>query len=489
MSIALLTKLSNCFIDQREYLWIISLLMISSNLFQGTAQEITFGGRHEQTTLVYPPFRHAPVHKATGVHLLAFMALIGRTDIRPDNPQGIAVTRLKSTDDPQNRNDDDDLTAYGINSGQNLIIFNSSIQSLDVYEGKGRLQKLKAPRGIACTSAGDVYVTDTGNHRIVRLHNPGTHLVFVDAYGKKGSKPGEFKHPRGIAVGPAGRVYVADTENDRVQVFDKNMRFLFTIGTASDTARPEETVYRPDALAIAGADDEPLFTPEQFLIIIDLNNTRIRKFTVDGKFISGILSNDYGYPKAFLTGAAIDFYGNVWVTDAFHHCVHKFDKNLRYITSFGRVGENDNQFLEPRSIAIWKPLGQVFVVDKNSAQYFHIGTDILDPVITMKDSLIVFDFTLTEHSRVTATIRDEADRTVATLCSNRRLSLGRQQLTWNRTKDPPRLRRPADSLHSATKQDSTTTLPSGLYSIRWDARTTYRYSRYFTKTLEIDFAY
>lgn len=482
--------LSNCFFVRYFLFWLmIWTPVIQSNFFNIHAQEITLGGRHEETTLVYPPFRHAPVHKATGVHLLAFMALIGRTDIRPDNPQGIAVTRLKATDDPQNRNDDDDLTAYGINSGQNLIIFNSSIQSLDVYEGKGRLQRLNAPRGIACTSAGDVYVTDTDNHRIVRLHNPGTHLAFVDAHGKKGSKPGEFKHPHGIAVGPAGRVYVADTENDRIQVFDRDMRYQFTIGAASDTSRPEETVYRPDALAIAGADDEPLFIPEQFLIAVDLNNTRIRKFTVDGKFISGILSNDYGYPKAFLTGAAIDYYGNVWVTDAFHHCVHKFDKDLRYITSFGRVGENDNQFLEPRSIAIWKPMGQVFIVDKLSAQYFHIGTDILEPAITMKDSTIFFDFTLTEHSRVTVTIRDETDRIIATLCLNRLFPLGRHQLTWNRMKDPPKLRQPLDSLQSSIARDSTVTLPSGLYSIRWEARTTYRYSRYFTKTLEIDFAF
>jgi hypothetical protein len=134
-------------------------------------------------------------------------------------------------------------------------------------------------------------------------------------------------------------------------------------------------------------------------------------------------------------------------------------------------------------------MGQVFVVDKLSAQYFHIGTDILEPAITMKDSTIFFDFTLTEHSRVTVTIRDETDRVIATLCSNRLFPLGRHQLTWNRMKDPPKLRRPLDSLQSSIARDSTVTLPSGLYSIRWEARTTYRYSRYFTKTLEIDFAF
>lgn len=462
-------------------------VLLSAFPVASRGQEITTGGRHENTTLVYPPFRHAPVHKATRVHLLAFMALIGRTDIAPDDPQGIAVTRLTATDDPDNRNDDDDLTAYGLNSGQNCLIFNSSIQSLDVFEGKGRQQKLKKPRGIAATPGGDIYVTDTGNHRIIRLRNPGNYVEFVGAVGKKGSAKNQLDSPSGIAVGPRGYVYVCDTENNRVQIFDRDLNYVAQFGIPSQTTSHEELFFRPDGIAITGADGEQTYSGESFAVVIDLNNSRVRKFTLNGQFVAGILANDYGYPQAFLTSVAVDYFGNVWVTDTFHHCVHKFDSNLRYITTFGHVGEGENEFLEPRSIAIWKPHGQVFVIDKISAQYFHIGTDILEPRISLADSSIQIDFLLTEHSRLTATILDENDQTIATLCSNKLLPIGRHTLTWDRT--PPGKKFARTDSTAVDSAAVVSLMPSGLYSIRFQARTTYRYSRYFTKTLQIDFAY
>ncbi|MBL7958755.1 NHL repeat-containing protein [bacterium] len=464
---------------------------------------------HEATTLVYPPSRHAPLHKATAVHLFAFMALIGRTDVTPDDPQGLAATRLKSTDDPKNRNDDDDLTVYGVNSGQNNIIFNSSMQSIDIYEGKGPKQKLRKPRGIACNSYGDVYIADSGNNRIVKLFNPGSYLTFVDAFGKKGTKPGEFNEPRGIALGTEGRIFITDTGNDRIQVFDKNMGFLYALGDKNDSTGLAVSMVRPDGIAFADPTEYSLFFREEFMVVIDLNNTRIRKLTPDGRFIGGVNSTDYGYQQVFLTSVAVDFYSNIWVTDMFNHCVHKFDRHLNYITRFGNIGDGDNQFFEPRGIAIGRNYGQVFINDKKSAQYFHIGTDILDLNISLQDSSVRFDFLLTEHSKITARIFDEKDNPIGLLCLNKSFSIGKNSILWNRQLGqgmvggifPNELlkRRLADDSSSIMKQgapkDSGTTAissskaQSGLYRIRIEAKTNYIYNRYFTKQVEVEFAF
>ncbi len=462
------------------------------------AQEKEFGKMHEATTLVYPPARHAPIHKATALHLFAFMALIGRTDVVPSDPQALAVTRLKSTDDPLNRMDDDDLTVYGVNAGQNNIIFNSSMQSLDVYEGRGPRQRLKRPRGIACNADGDVYVADTGHDRIVRLHNPGNYLAFVDAYGKSGKKTGEFDEPSAVALAGDGTLYVADTGNDRIQVFDRSMQFLYVIPGKTDSLGTSGPLFRPAALALSDRAEHDLFYRESFLMVVDLNNSRLLKLTTDGRFVAGANSADYGYPKVYLTSVALDYYGNVWATDLLNHCVHKFDRNLRYITSFGTVGEGDNEFLEPRAIGIWKKLGQVFIVDKISAQYFHIGTDILDVNVSQQDSAIRFDFALTERSKVLVTVLDEDDRPVAQLATNRILDMGRHVFLWNRMPTVERVKRSrkstggtsdsaaapfADSVRSELR------LPSGLYRLRIEARTTYTFSRYFTKRAEVEFAF
>jgi tripartite motif-containing protein 71 len=71
------------------------------------------------------------------------------------------------------------------------------------------------PAGIAVDAAGNVLVSEYGNHRIQKFTADGTPLA---QWGSYGTAPGQFAHPRGIAVASTGEVYVADTNNLRVQV-------------------------------------------------------------------------------------------------------------------------------------------------------------------------------------------------------------------------------------------------------------------------------
>ncbi|HMV26326.1 MAG TPA: NHL repeat-containing protein [bacterium] len=465
----------------------------SQDLAENTKPRI----RKSETLLVYPPANHAPIHKATAVHLFAFMALIGRSDITPSDPRGLAVTRLKSTDDPDNRNDDDDLTAYGVNSGQNNIIFNSSMQGLDVYEGKGPQQKLKRPRGIACNSDGDVYIADTGNNRLVKLKNPGGYLLFVKASGKKGNKSGEYDEPRGVAVDQKNQVYVTDYKNDRIQVLDSNLIPCQIWGNATD-ASGTLSLYRPDAIAASDGSDPDNFTQDHFLIVVDMDGTRIQKLGFDGHFQMGVVSSEYGFDKVNLTSVAIDGFNNVWVTDAENHAIHKFDRDLRYMGTFGSPGDGENQFIEPRAIAIGKKFGQVFIADKISAQYYHIGTDIQNLNVAIKDSQLVFSFYLPETSRLTARIVDEKGKLVATLARNSMTSPGIKMLQWNRAyksnsplRDILQFREQNRSDSTQGKQPAMTEqlAPSGIYKIEIEAKSTYIYNRYFTAKRALEFAF
>ena len=72
------------------------------------------------------------------------------------------------------------------------------------------------PRGIAIDSAGNVYIADTGNKRIVVTDEQGKYLY---QWGYAGSELGAFNEPTGVAIDGQGNVYVADTWNGRVQVF------------------------------------------------------------------------------------------------------------------------------------------------------------------------------------------------------------------------------------------------------------------------------
>jgi sugar lactone lactonase YvrE len=96
---------------------------------------------------------------------------------------------------------------YDTNSGAELTRWGS------YGSGPGQFN---SPQGVAVDSAGNVYVTDTYNHRVEVFDNNG---AFLMQWGDYGIAPGQFYRPMGIGVGPDGKIYVGDTWNGRVQIF------------------------------------------------------------------------------------------------------------------------------------------------------------------------------------------------------------------------------------------------------------------------------
>lgn len=75
------------------------------------------------------------------------------------------------------------------------------------------------PRSVAVDSAGNVYIADTGNRRIVVTDTEGNYRY---QWGYEGAGAGQFNEPIGVAVDGLGNVYVADSWNGRIQVFSKS---------------------------------------------------------------------------------------------------------------------------------------------------------------------------------------------------------------------------------------------------------------------------
>ncbi|WP_455388245.1 6-bladed beta-propeller [Petrachloros mirabilis] len=76
--------------------------------------------------------------------------------------------------------------------------------------------QLRSPWGVAVDSAGDVFVTDAGNHRIEKFDKEGN---FITQWGGYGNGDGQFNFPYGIAVDAKGSVFAVDSGNTRVQQF------------------------------------------------------------------------------------------------------------------------------------------------------------------------------------------------------------------------------------------------------------------------------
>jgi DNA-binding beta-propeller fold protein YncE len=82
---------------------------------------------------------------------------------------------------------------------------------------------LFGPRGIATAPDGTVWVTDTGNKRLIAFD---AGLGKLQTLGHLGSGPEEFSDPVGIVVSRAGAIYVADAGNQRIQMLDKTGRYI-----------------------------------------------------------------------------------------------------------------------------------------------------------------------------------------------------------------------------------------------------------------------
>jgi DNA-binding beta-propeller fold protein YncE len=132
---------------------------------------------------------------------------------------------------------------YGIagDSQGNVYVADLYNGGISVHDNKGKFIKYfaeKNPRENLIDTPGGlriyndkVYVTDIRKSRVYVFDLAGKKLLEI---GKMGTKPGEFRAPNAVTVDKEGNIYVVDTGNHRVQVFDKNGKFLRIINGSQD---------------------------------------------------------------------------------------------------------------------------------------------------------------------------------------------------------------------------------------------------------------
>ena len=286
------------------------------------------------------------------------------TLVRFDDPWGIVVAA--------------DGTRYVADAGDNNLIRriapDGTVSTLaggreGFADGSGATAAFHTPSALALDGDGNLYVADTGNHAIRKVTPQGVVSTLAGG-GGPGFRDGParqalFNGPIGVAVDGAGRVYVADTYNDRIRVIGREGQVStlaggdrpgFQDGTGDQARFDTPTAVAVDATGVAWVADlgndairrigpkggvstlplqpdldtqagprRPLalaLTHDGHLYVGELSTGRVMQVMRDGRWraLAGHLP---GQRFSRTAGLAVDAAGDVYLTDAGSHRVHR----------------------------------------------------------------------------------------------------------------------------------------------------------------------
>ena len=231
------------------------------------------------------------------------------------------------------------------------------------------------PGGIAVDPQGNVYVADTWNHRMQKFDRDGKFIRqwggFInlgDAAANAAEGQTKFFGPRGVAVDKQGNIYVTDTGNRRVMEYDGNGTFIRQFGQGLTPALVSVPNNGPNQL------NEPIgvaVDAQGNVYVADTNNRRIVKFDKSGQAVTNWAVNAFApgpYNEPFM---AMGPDGNLYVSDPTGQQVLKYDPTGKELGS--KKAQGTSTLSRPTGLTVL-PDGTVYVVDTDKAGVVKLGT-------------------------------------------------------------------------------------------------------------------
>ena len=136
--------------------------------------------------------------------------------------KGAALNQL---DGPRQIFVDADRSVYVSDSGNHRVMkwTRGAREGVVVAGGHGQgdsLAQLYWCSGIFVDQMGSVYIVDQGNHRVMRWTKDAKEGEVVAGGNGRGSQNNQFDQPSSVSLDDQGNLYVVDLENHRVQRFD-----------------------------------------------------------------------------------------------------------------------------------------------------------------------------------------------------------------------------------------------------------------------------
>ena len=204
------------------------------------------------------------------------------------------------------------------------------------------------------STATHYYIVDPGRYSIFGV-NRATSAVDYTAGGTRGSGADELGAARALAADSAGNVWVADTPNNRIVRYDstlKNPKIFGSKGTGNGQFTAIYGIADGPGIGAGGAAAEVIYT---------IDASRIQKFTTGGTWLQTKTDATLNQPRQIEVNKVN---GDVYVVNARNKQVVVYDKNLNERYRFGSVGTGNGQFMgDPRGITVSHDGKIVFVTD------------------------------------------------------------------------------------------------------------------------------
>ncbi|MBY0010852.1 SMP-30/gluconolactonase/LRE family protein [Paenibacillus typhae] len=221
--------------------------------------------------------------------------------------------------------------------------------------GTAASASFRGPLGLTLGADDDLYISDTGNHRIQRLRSnqistyagPSSSILRdasgqpLGAYLDENTGSSLFNAPAGMAYGPDGNLYIADSGSHAIRKVTSAGMVVTLAGNgklgSADGKGKTATFYHPEGIAV---------TDSGIVYVADTLNHLIRKINPDGTTVTlnassarvverypGVVVPSGSYKDGKLatalfnepTGLALDAKGNLYVSDSGNQRIRYID--------------------------------------------------------------------------------------------------------------------------------------------------------------------
>ncbi len=233
------------------------------------------------------------------------------------------------------------------------------------------LAQLNMPEDISFDHQGNLYISDTGNHKIKKYNPIKSEVLEIAGLGKAGyadnkSSESGFNAPSGLRFNSAGELIIADTKNNCVRKISfGNLKNNFEVNTI---AGKNTSGSRDGSLGLAELNKPSSIAKDSIgnFYIADTENHLIRKLDRNGNLtrfagsVQGYEDGDATKAKfSFPEDIIIDSQDNLFVADSGNHRIRKISKTGS-VSSFAGDGLQDNDdggfknasFNYPKALAI-----------------------------------------------------------------------------------------------------------------------------------------